>query len=291
MKLRASSMHKCRKCLLSYLREEDEKSYSTQAMMGNIIHNGFIPYYEKEKGIRVVYREKEFENELYTGHIDGYIKSAKQLFELKTVSTWIFRKIQEPKIEHIQQALIYSDLGGFKSVRFIYLDRDTGEYKEFDVDLTTNEMKMMLRSLRSKAREVYTYFNDGKKVEDIPYDEFETCDAYCKHQVRPAEFAPTVDDDIEDIDNLEEKDELKALVLQYEEQKMVETEAKRQKEEVGKRIKAIMEKKKLREIIGCAIFYQTERKEFDKKALQKEHPEIYEKYTVSKPSVYFRVKA
>ncbi len=291
MKLRASSMHKCRKCLVALLRGENDSGASSQAMMGSIIHDGFIPYYEKHKGISVVYREKTLENDLFTGHIDGYIKSTKQLFELKTVSTWIFRKITEPRVEHVQQALIYSDLGGFPSARFVYLDRDTGEYKEFDVDLTTPEMKATLKALKEKAKEVYAHVEKGLGVDDVEFDPFEVCDSYCQYETRPAELAPTVDDEIEDIDNLEEKDKLKELVATYEEQKLIEAEAKKEKERAGSEIKTIMESKKLREIIGCAIYYQNERKDFDKKGLERDHPEIYAKYESSKPSVYFRVKA
>lgn len=258
--------------------------------MGTIIHEGFIPYFEKQEGMRVVYRENAYENDLFTGHIDGYIKKTKQLFELKTVSTWIYDKIIYPKDEHIQQALVYKDLGVADYVKFVYLNRDSGEYKCFDMDLTTAPMVALSKSLRTKAKEVISMAERGLGAEDVEYDEFEVCDAYCEHQTRPADFAPTVDDNIEDIDNLEEKDELYSLMSEYHTNKQIIKDAKAKQDMAGSKIKDIMERKELREITDCAVYYQNERASFDKEGLEKEYPEIYEQFAKKEKSVYFRVK-
>lgn len=283
-------MHKCRKCLLNYLQTEEEKSDSTFAMIGTIIHEGFIPYFEKGEKMRVIHREKRLEDELFTGHIDGYVQKTKQLFELKTVSTWIYGDLIEPKIEHIQQSCLYSILGGYESVKFCYLNRDTGEYKTFDMDLTTNEMNAIKLSLISKAKEVYKLYEDGKTTDDIDLDPFETCDNYCEFLERPADKAPSIDGGIKDIEDMENKSELKGYLYEYQKANELEKEAKKTKFQYANIIKETMEKSDLREITDFAIYYRNERKSFDSKAFQKEEPELYEKYIKSSPSVYFRVK-
>ena len=290
-KPRASGMHRCRKCLVEYVTaEEVTSSDSTQAMMGSIIHGGFIPYFEQKEGVRVVYREKEFECDYFTGHIDGYIKKTKQLFELKTVSTWEFQKITEPKIEHLQQALCYRYAGGFESAKFVYLNRDTGEYKCFDVDLTTPENTSIMNALINKAKWVYAHVESGLGVDDVEFDPFETCDVYCDYGSKPSDTAPEKDSDAKEIDDLENKESFKRLVSDYNDAKEAEDEAKARKELAGNLIKDTLEKSGTKEILGYAVYYKNEKKSFDKDALKKEYPDVYAKFEKTTPSVYFRVK-
>ncbi len=290
-KLRASVMHKCRKCLVEYVTaEEVGGSDSTQAMMGSIIHGGFIPYFEQKEGVRVVYREKELECKFFTGHIDGYIKKTKQLFELKTVSTWEFNKINKPKIEHLQQALCYRYIEGFESVKFVYLNRDTGEYKCFDVDLATSENTAIMNALINKATWVYAHVELGLALDDVEFDPFETCDSYCEYGVKPSDTAPEKDYDAKEIDEIENSDALKQFVRDYNEAKDAEDEAKARKELAGNLIKDTLEKNGTKEILGYAVYYKNEKKGFDKDALKKEYPEVYEKFERTTASTYFRVK-
>lgn len=292
-KLRASSIHRCTKCLLKYLQTEPEENQSSQAMLGTIIHAGFLDYFEDLENVKIINREKELEDELFTGHIDGEIESkdTKIVFELKTVSTWTYKLITEPKIEHIQQVCCYSLLGDFEEAKIVYLNRDSGEYKIFDIDLTTNEMNAMKLSLISKAKEVYMLNSEGKTPEDIPFDPFEVCDDYCEFATRPTDNAPSIDDEITDIDMLDNAEELKEWVGEYQMANEREKQAKKEKEQFGNLIKEEMEKGGFREIVGCAIYYQNKRKSFDKKAFEKEEPELLKKYTKTSNSSYFRVKA
>lgn len=295
-KLRASGMHRCRKCLVEYVTaEEVTSSDSTQAMMGSIIHGsiihgGFIPYFEQKEGVRVVYREKEFECEYFTGHIDGYIKKTKQLFELKTVSTWEFHKITEPKIEHLQQALCYRYAGGFESAKLVYLNRDTGEYKCFDVDLTTPENTSIMNALINKAKWVYAHVESDFGVDDVDFDPFETCDAYCDYGSKTSDTAPEKDSDVKEIDEIENSDALKQFVRDYNEAKEAEDEAKARKELAGNLIKTTLETNGTKEILGYAVYYKNDKKAFDKDALKKEYPDVYAKFEKISASTYFRVK-
>ncbi|NCD11016.1 MAG: hypothetical protein EOL93_00565 [Epsilonproteobacteria bacterium] len=284
-------MHRCRKCLVEYVTaEEVSGSDSTQAMMGSIIHGGFIPYFEKKEGVRVVYREKEIACDYFTGHIDGYIKKTKQLFELKTVSTWEFNKITEPKIEHLQQALCYRYMDGFESVKFVYLNRDTGEYKCFDVDLTTTENTAIMNALINKAKWVYEHVENGLGIDDVEFDPFEMCDGYCEHGSKSADTAPEKDSDAKEIDEIENSDALKQFVRDYNEAKEAEDEAKKRKELAGNLIKETLEKSGTKEILGYAVYYKNEKKAFDKDALKKEYPDVYAKFEKTTASTYFRVK-
>lgn len=290
-RLRASMMHKCRECSVEYVTAEEVKSSdSTQAMMGKIIHDGFIPYFEKKEKVRVVNREKEFTCEWFTGHIDGYVKVLKQLFELKTVSTWEFNKITEPKIHHLQQALCYRYMEGFTSVKFVYLNRDTGEYKCFDVDLTTTENTAIMNSLINKAKWVYAHVDSGFGVDDVEFDPFETCDGYCEYGAKPSDTAPEKDSDAKEIDEIENGDALKQFVRDYNEAKEAEDEAKARKELAGNLIKTTLEKSGTKEVLGYAVYYKNKKKKFDMDSFKFKYPKVYAEFEDEAPSTYFRVK-
>jgi predicted phage-related endonuclease len=271
-KIRASMAHKCTKCLVDYLLNGETPSGSGAALMGTIIHNGFIPYYEKIIGRRIVRREMEVENKLFKGHVDGIIKAEKKLFELKTVNGFKFQKIKEPLDEHLTQVNVYMHLTGLKKAHIVYLDRDSGEHKAFDIEYSP----LIYLSTAKKAAEAIELAKSGKNPEEIELDEFETCDAYCKFHTKTLYKKP---EDEKELDELEHKDELLELYQERQKIALELSELTNRKKEIEERIKAIMSEENAKKIVDLGItFVESVRKSIDSKSLKAAHPDIYAKF-------------
>ncbi|BCD59600.1 MULTISPECIES: hypothetical protein [unclassified Nitratiruptor] len=271
-KIRASIAHKCTKCLVDYLLNGQDESQSGSALMGTLIHNGFIPYYEKIIGRRIVYREKALENEYFTGHIDGFIKADKKLFELKTVNSWKFQKIKEPLDEHITQVNIYMAMLGIKKAHIVYLNRDNGEHKAFDVSFTP----IIYKAVEQKAKEAIELAKQGAEPEKIELDEFETCDPYCKFNTKTLYKKP---EDEKELKELSHKDELQELFNKRQTLAFQIAELESKKKEAEERIKQIMSEENAKKIIDIGLsFIETKRTIFDTKKFKSDNPDIYQKY-------------
>ena len=271
-KIRASTAHKCTKCLVDYLLNGQDESQSGSALMGTLIHNGFIPYYEKIIGRRIVYREKSLENEYFTGHIDGYIKADKKLFELKTVNGWKFQKIKEPFDEHITQVHIYMHMLGITKAHIVYLNRDNGEHKAFDVDFNP----IIYKAVALKAKEAIELAKQGKEPEAIELDEFETCDPYCKFKTKSLYKNPEGE---KELNELSHKDELLQLFEKRQSLASQINELELKKKEAEERIKQIMSEENAKKIVDLGIsFIQSNRTYFDSKTFKAKYPELYSNF-------------
>lgn len=268
--------HKCRRCITDYLANgKDDTGHNGASLMGTLIHEGFIPYYEKIIGMRIVDREKEIENDFFTGHIDGYIKKTKTVFELKTVSTFIFAKLEEPKIEHVQQVHVYMSIMGVKSAHIVYVDRDMGNHKAFTIQYNP----LIYRALEQKARECIEDARAGRYGYDVHLDAFETCDAYCDFQTpKPIEVLPDGEVLIESLSE-DERREVIELVQEYQELNAQEKDAKANKSHISERVKEILLAHNAKKISDLKLsIVQQQRAAIDADALKKDHPDIFEKY-------------
>ncbi|WP_281952012.1 hypothetical protein [Nitrosophilus kaiyonis] len=281
-KIRASIAHKCTKCLVDYLLNGQDESQSGSALMGTLIHNGFIPYYEKIIGRRIVYREKALENEYFTGHIDGFIKAENKLFELKTVNSWKFQKIKEPLDEHITQVHIYMYMLGIKEAHIVYLNRDNGEHKAFDVSFTP----IIYKAIEHKAKEAIELAKQGVEPNEIELDEFETCDPYCKFKTKSLYKKP---EDEKELQELQHKDELAELFNKRQTLASQIAELDTQKKEAEERIKQIMSEENAKKIVDLGIsFIQSNRSYFDSKTFKAKYPELYSNFTKTSVSQSLR---
>ena len=265
--------HKCTKCLVDYLLNGQDESQSGSALMGTLIHNGFIPYYEKIIGRRIVYREKPLENDYFTGHIDGFIKAEQKLFELKTVNSWKFAKIKEPFDEHITQVHVYMAMtGSITKAHIVYLNRDTGEHKAYDIDFNP----IIYKAIELKAKEAIELARQGKEPEGVEIDEFETCDPYCKFKTKSLYKKPEGEKELKE---LLHKDELLQLYQKRQSIAAQIAELETNKKEAEECIKQIMSKENVRKILDLGIsFVQSSRTYFDSKTFKAKHPELYNNF-------------
>jgi predicted phage-related endonuclease len=283
VKIRVSMAHKCRKCLLDHLIAPVSYS-SPAAKIGTIIHQGFIPHYEQIIHEKIVYHEKALENEYFTGHIDGYIKKDKAIYELKTVNGWKFQAIKEPIDAHITQVNIYMKLMSVEKAHIVYLNRDTREHKSFDVEFNP----LIYKAVEDKAKEVIEAYKKGLSPDDLELDEFEFCDEYCKFQTQTLYAKP---EDEKESSEIEEKEK---LLRAYEKRVALSreiAELNKQKKEAEEQIKKIMSKENARKIIDLGIsFVESNRATFETKKFKEEYPELYSKFTKTTTTQSLRFK-
>ncbi len=279
-KIRASMAHKCKKCLLDYLINGQEQSNeSNAALMGTFIHEGFVKWYSSYKKERIIYREKELESEYFTGHIDGFLQKQKAVFELKTISPWKYYKIKEPLTSHLVQTHIYMHLMDVKKARIVYLNRDTGEFKEFEV----NYNPLIYKAVELKAKETIKAYGEGKKPEDIELDEYESCDEYCKFKTPVFEKLP---------EGEKTSEEVEGIIELYKKRMSLDEKIKtltNEKKKVEEEIKKLMLKNEAKKIVDLGISWiESERKTFDSKSFKAKYPELYEDFIKVSKSQYLK---
>lgn len=283
-KIRASMAHKCRKCLTDYLvNGKQEVEAGGASLMGTLIHDGFVPYYEKKIGMRIVDREKAIENEQFTGHIDGFIKKTKTVFELKTVNSFIFAKLVEPKIEHIQQVHIYMNILKARKAHIVYVDRDTGNHMAFEIEY----QPIMYKALEAKAIMCQMDAKLGLYGDAITLHDFESCDAYCEFDTAKAiQVLPEGEKLSSELDN---KLELEILIQEYQELSAQEKEAQANKAHISNQVKEILISKGIRKIPDMKLqIVQQNRTMLDADAIKKHHPDIYNQYLKTNVSQFVR---
>lgn len=264
--------HKCKKCLVDYLLNGQDESQSGSALMGTLIHNGFIPYYEKIISRRIVYREKALENDFFTGHIDGFIKAEQKLFELKTVNGYSFSSIKEPLENHITQINIYMAMMGIKKAHLVYLNRDNGEHRAFDVSFTP----IIYKAVELKAKEALELAKQSTDPQSIELDEFEYCDTYCKFKTKTLLKKP---EDEKESFELQHKDELIKLFQKRQSLAAQIADLETEKKEAETRIKQIMSEENAKKIVDLGIsFVQSNRTYFDSKTFKAKYPDIYNNF-------------
>lgn len=283
MKIRASYAGKCRKCLADLLlNPQQEENESSAKLMGTFIHEGFVAWYSKKIGMRIQDREKELENEFFTGHIDGYIPKEKAVFELKTVNGYKFGTINGVLEEHKAQINVYMHLLGVKKAHYVYLNRDSGEYKTFYYDYEPS----IYRAVEEKARDVIQAVKNGATVETIELDEFEVCDQYCKFGRELIYEKPEGEKTSEELP-IEDREMLLALIQDYQEAKAQEDEAVMIKKQASEQVKAIMSKYNAKKFTDLKLtFVETVKESFDSKAFKADDPDTYYKYVKSSKTQY-----
>jgi hypothetical protein len=282
IKIRSSMAHKCKKCLLDYLiNGQENTNESNAALMGTFIHEGFVSWYSKYKKERIIYKEKPIENEVFTGHIDGYLQKEKAIFELKTVSPFKYNKINEPVESHIIQTHLYMQMMNVKKTRIVYLNRDTGEFKEFEIKFN----RLIYLAVEAKAKEAIELYKQGKKPDEIELNEFETCDQYCKFANKPLEQLP---------EGEKTSNEIEGITELYQTRMQLDNEIKdltKTKKEIEENIKTLMLKSQAKKVIDLGInFIESERKTFDSKTFNKKYPELYQNFIKVSKSQYLKFK-
>jgi len=285
VKIRASSAHRCRKCLLLEFRGEFPRPPAgIQAWLGGLIHERYPDLWVEERGGEIVDREKELENEFFVGHCDGVwvCGNKRKVWELKTINSFIYKEVDGVLPPHRIQINLYMHLLGIKEGIVVYLNRDTGEVKEFEITYSSTLYKLT----ELKAKRVISAYQQGLTPADLPGGE--PCDPYCPFREEGDDPEP-LPNGVEELGEMEEREELEKILKEYKALSAQKKELEGQLKTLQQQAENILRLRGLRKIRGFGGFVEPKpslrlRRGFIKK-IEKLHPEWVEE-VVRKP--YFK---
>ena len=88
------------------------------------------------------------------GKGDGIVKfpstRKKILLEIKSINSFAFGRLGKPVEDHLYQGTIYADVLGLEEIIFLYINKDTCEFKEYRVPVS----KELLEEANTKIRKI-----------------------------------------------------------------------------------------------------------------------------------------
>ena len=102
------------------------------------------------RGVQVVAAEVNIPpQELITGRADAILSDGKELYvlDIKSINGQIFKSLNEPKAEHLNQIQLYLHFFQQKKGILLYVNKDTQELREFPVDYDSKIAQDLLRQL------------------------------------------------------------------------------------------------------------------------------------------------
>jgi CRISPR/Cas system-associated exonuclease Cas4 (RecB family) len=117
---------------------------------GDHIHQLIMKPLFGVRGVQVVAAEINIPpQELITGRADAILSDGKELYvlDIKSINGQIFKSLQEPKEEHINQIQLYLHFFKQKKGILLYVNKDTQDLKEFFVDYNPQIVQNLLKGL------------------------------------------------------------------------------------------------------------------------------------------------
>jgi len=117
---------------------------------GDHIHQLIMKPLFGVRGVQVVAAEVNIPpQELITGRADAILSDGKELYvlDIKSINGQIFKSLQEPKEEHINQIQLYLHFFKQKKGILLYVNKDTQDLKEFFVDYNPQIVQNLLKGL------------------------------------------------------------------------------------------------------------------------------------------------
>jgi CRISPR/Cas system-associated exonuclease Cas4 (RecB family) len=102
------------------------------------------------RGVQVVAAEVNIPpQELITGRADAILSDGKELYvlDIKSINGQIFKSLNEPKEEHINQIQLYLHFFKQKKGILLYVNKDTQELREFPIDYDPKISQFLLKEL------------------------------------------------------------------------------------------------------------------------------------------------
>lgn len=176
-----STYYKCQRYLFYRLRGVPEDKVINPRMqriyrVGTALHNdvqdivsscvSLIPYEEMPfygaKGVELISEHNSHPMEVkfldyrwtekipVSAMVDGAIEfqNIQMLFEFKTINTSDFNILIEPLKDHVKQGALYVLCTGINRVMFLYMDKNTQEYKAYLVEYTEKQLDWVVNRLR-----------------------------------------------------------------------------------------------------------------------------------------------
>lgn len=117
---------------------------------GDYIHQLIMKPLLSTREINIVAAEVDIPPmELVRGRADAIISEGKTLYvlDIKSMNSMIFRNLESPKEENVDQLQLYLHFFKIKNGILLYVDKDTQELKEFFVEYDSARVRNLLNSL------------------------------------------------------------------------------------------------------------------------------------------------
>lgn len=118
-------------------------------VQGNSIHEKLVSILEKA-GV-VIAKEIDIPENQYNihGRVDALleINGEKIILEIKSIADYGFRKLKEPKREHVYQLQLYLFFFNIKKGYLLYESKDNQNLQQFEVKLNINTVKRALKNI------------------------------------------------------------------------------------------------------------------------------------------------
>jgi CRISPR/Cas system-associated exonuclease Cas4 (RecB family) len=124
---------------------------------GDSIHRLIMKPLLSMKEIHVIASEVDIPpQELIKGRADAIISDGKDLYvlDIKSINSMLFKSLEQPKEEHIDQIQLYLHYLDPKKGILLYVNKDTQELKEFIVEYDSQRVQSLLKILYDLKKQI-----------------------------------------------------------------------------------------------------------------------------------------
>lgn len=124
---------------------------------GNSIHRLIMKPLLAIKEIHVIASEVNIPpQEIIKGRADAIISDGKDLYllDIKSINSLLFKNLDQPKEEHINQIQLYLHYLDPKKGILLYVNKDTQELKEFEIIYNPKRAQHLLKTLTDLKRKI-----------------------------------------------------------------------------------------------------------------------------------------
>lgn len=110
---------------------------------------------------------------------DGLLKLYEQyvLLEIKTCESSTWSELTAPRDEHIDQVKLYSKILGVRTVLFLYVDRQYGQCKCYEVNITNSDIEYVTK----KLNRILDFVDRNLAPEGLPAGDKWCNENYCQY--------------------------------------------------------------------------------------------------------------
>ncbi len=126
---------------------------------GNHMHQLIMSALTSTRDVHVVASEVEIPpQELVSGRADAVISDGNQLYvlDIKSMNSMIFRSMEEPKPENVQQLQLYLYYFKISKGILLYVNKDNLQLKEYIFNYNSEEVKMLIDEMTLLRKQIDT---------------------------------------------------------------------------------------------------------------------------------------
>lgn len=149
-----SQAGKCPRAIFFKFKNVPEKELEPNILRlfehGDHMHQLIMGALTSTRDIHLVASEVKIPpQEIISGRADAIVSDGKDLYvlDIKSMNSMIFRSMEEPKEENVQQIQLYLYYFGIKKGILLYVNKDNLELKEFIFDYNETEAESLVKSL------------------------------------------------------------------------------------------------------------------------------------------------